>query len=587
MTNAQIAQILEEIADFLEIEGENTFRVRSYRRAAETVAGLADEVADIFTEEGTQGLQNLSGIGKGIAQKLAELLETGEMTYHRELIEKYPPGMLEMLRIPGLGPRTAALIYHELEISSVDELEEAAEAHRLRDLPGLGAKSEEKILHNIQVYRQGTRRALLGDILPIAERLIAMLRSNPAVLKAEMAGSARRRKATVGDLDLLATSEEPAVVCDAFAQSEELAEVTMAGETKVSGRLPGGRQVDLRVVEPGSYGAALQYFTGSADHNVALRERAQKMDLTINEYGIFEEKEGEKGKKVAGETEAGIYEAVGLAWIPPELREARGEIEAAESGQLPNLITLADIRSDLHVHTTGSDGHNTLEQMAEACRQRGYEYIGITDHSPVLNVAGGLTAEEIKQQRQQIDELNKQYEDEGINFRVLAGLEADILNAGQVDVPEEVFDLLDFVLGSVHQGFSPDADKMTQRIIEALESGKVDTLGHPTGRLLLQREAYGIHLDDVIEAAGELAVAVEINAYPQRLDLDDIHARFAQHNGTLLSINTDAHAVSQLDFMRYGIATARRGWIEAPSVINTWPLEELQNWLQRRREDYS
>ncbi len=586
MTNAQVAQIVDEIADLLEIEGENTFRVRSYRRAAETLTGLSDEVEDIFEEEGVKGLQGLPGIGKGIAEKLAELLATGEMTYHRELRDKYPDRMLDMLTVPGLGPRTVALVYEQLGIDSVDELEEAAQNQQLRDLPGLGAKSEEKILHNIALYRQGTERALLGDILPVAERLIAMLRDDPAVIDAEVAGSARRRKATIGDLDLLATSEQPAEVCATFAQSEELAEIIMAGDTKVSGLLTGGRQVDLRVVEPESYGAALQYFTGSADHNVALRERAQKMGLTINEYGVFKEKGGKRGNKVAGETEEGVYEAVGLPWIPPELRERRGEIEAAEKGQLPDLIELEDIRSDLHTHTIGSDGHNTLEEMAEACRQRGYEYLGITDHSPVLIVASGLTAEEIKQQRQQIDELNKRYEDEGVKFRILAGLEADILTGGQVDVPAEVFDLLDFVLGSVHQGFSADADKMTGRIITALESGKVDILGHPTGRLLLAREAYGIHLDEVIKTAGELDMAVEINAHPQRLDLDDIHARFAQDNGTLLSINTDAHAAEHLDFMRYGVATARRGWIEAPSVINTWPLKKLQEWLQRRREDH-
>ena len=518
MTNAQVAQIVDEIADLLEIEGENTFRVRSYRRAAETLTGLSDEVEDIFEEEGVKGLQGLPGIGKGIAEKLAELLATGEMTYHRELRDKYPERMLDMLTVPGLGPRTVALVYEQLGIDSVDELEEAAQNQQLRDLPGLGAKSEEKILHNIALYRQGTERALLGDILPVAERLIAMLRDDPAVIDAEVAGSARRRKATIGDLDLLATSEQPAEVCATFAQSEELAEIIMAGDTKVSGLLTGGRQVDLRVVEPESYGAALQYFTGSADHNGALRERAQKMGLTINEYGVFKENGGKRGNKVAGDTEDGVYEAVGLPWIPPELRERRGEIEAAEKGQLPDLIELEDIRSDLHTHTIGSDGHNTLEEMAEACRQRGYEYLGITDHSPVLIVASGLTAEEIKQQRQQIDELNKRYEDEGVKFRILAGLEADILTGGQVDVPAEVFDLLDFVLGSVHQGFWADADKMTGRIITALESGKVDILGHPTGRLLLAREAYGIHLDEVIKAAGELDVAVEINAHPQRLD---------------------------------------------------------------------
>ncbi len=586
MTNAQAAQILEEIAALLELEGENTFRIRSYRRAAETLAGLVDELEDIFAAEGIKGLQNLSGIGKGIAHKLAELIQTGQMTYHRQLRDKYPDGILEMMRVSGLGPRTVALVYDQLGIDSVDELEKAAKNQQLRDLPGLGAQSEQKILHNIQLYRRGTQRALLGDILPVAERLVAMLREHPAVIDAEIAGSARRRRATIGDLDLLATSQQPAQICEAFAASEELAEIIMAGDTKVSGLLPEGRQVDLRVVEPDSYGAALQYFTGSVEHSVVLRERAQKMGLTINEYGVFKVRSGKPGKKVAGKTEAGVYEAVGLPWIPPELRENRGEIEAAANGKLPELIELKDIRSDLHMHTVGSDGHNTLEQMAEACRQRGYQYMGITDHSPVLTVAGGMTAPEIKQQRQQIDQLNQRYEEEGIPVRILAGLEADILTDGEVDVPDEVYELLDYVLGAIHQGFSADADKMTKRIIAGLQSGKVDILGHPTGRLLLQREAYGIHLDDVIEAAGELDVAVEINANPHRLDLDDIHARFAQNNGTLLSINTDAHTIEHLDFMRYGVATARRGWIEAPAVINTWPLSKLQNWLRRRREDH-
>jgi len=316
---------------------------------------------------------------------------------------------------------------------------------------------------------------------------------------------------------------------------------------------------------------------------VALRTRAQKMDLTINEYGVFKQHNEESGEKVAGDNEEGVYAAVGLEWIPPELREDRGEIEAAADGNLPDLIELADICSDLHMHTTGSDGTRSVEQMAEACRQRGYSYIGITDHSPTLRVAGGLTEEEIIAQIQEIGRLNEHYREKGIEFRILAGLEADILTEGRVDVSDKAFESLDFVIGSLHQGFSPDADKMTQRIIQALESGRIDILGHPTGRLLLRREPYGIHLNEVIEAAGELNVAVEINANPHRLGLDDVHVRFAQRNGTLLSINTDAHEISNLNFMQYGVYTARRGWIEPPSVINTWPVDQVKEWLAQRR----
>jgi len=583
MTNAEAAAILDEIADLLDISGADSFRVRSYRRAAESVGSWAEEIEDIYQEQGLNGLQALPGVGKSTAQKLEELLTTGQISYHHELLAQFPDGILELLRVPGLGPRTVAVLYSEREIADIDELEEAARRQELRDLPGLGAKSEQKILASIERYRQGMERALLGDILPIGEQLVAYLRDHPQVIAAELAGSARRRRATVGDLDVLASSNHPEEVCRDFAQSGQLAEVTMAGETKVSGLLLGGRSVDLRVVPPDSYGAALQYFTGSQAHGVALRTRAQKMNLTINEYGVFKQHNEEIGEKVAGHSEESVYEAVGVDWIPPELREDRGEIEAAAHGKLPRLIQLKQIRGDLHLHTTASDGRLTLEEMAEGCRQRGYSYVGITDHSPALSVAGGLKAAEILEQAARIAKLNHRYEEQGMKFRILAGLEADILGEGQVDVPEEAFAVLDFVIGAVHQGFSPDADRMTARVIAALQSGRIDILAHPTGRLLLQREPYGLHLAEVIQAAGERSVAVEINANPHRLDLDDIHARFAQDNGTLLSINTDAHDLAHLDFMQYGVYTARRGWIERKSVINTWTFRQLQKWLEERR----
>jgi len=583
VTNAQAAEILAHMADLLDISGANSFRIRSYRQAAESLGSWAEEIKEIYATQGLKGLQSIPDIGKSLAEKLEELLITGQISQYQELLAQFPDGILQLLQVPGLGPRTVALIWSELEIGDIDELEQAARRQELRELPGLGAKTEEKILASIARYRQGMQRGLLGEILPLGEELVSYLRGHPYVIAAELAGSARRRRATVGDLDLLATSEHPEEVCRDFAASGQLEEVTMAGDTKVSGLLASGRSVDLRVVPPESYGAALQYFTGSQAHGVALRTRAQKMNLTVNEYGVFKQHNDEAGEKVAGASEEDVYAAVGLEWIPPELREDRGEIEAAADGDLPDLIELADICSDMHMHTTGSDGTCSVEQIAEACRQRGYSYIGITDHSPALRVAGGLTEEEIITQIQEIARLNKRYRQAGIEFRILAGLEADILTEGQVDVPDKAFERLDFVIGSLHQGFSPDADKMTQRIIQALESGRIDILGHPTGRLLLQREPYGIHLNEVIEAAGELDVAVEINANPHRLDLDDVHARFAQQNGTLLSINTDAHEIAHLDFMQYGVYTARRGWIEPPSVINTWPVDQVKEWLAQRR----
>lgn len=577
MTNADVAAILNEIADLMELGDENTFKVRSYRRAAEAIGNLGEEVAKVQAQG---GLQDIPGIGKSLAEKIGEYLETGEITYHRKLLEQYPETILDMLAIPGFGPKKAGLVFRELGIGSVDELEQAAKQHRLRELKGMGAKSEEKLLRSIEIYREGQERSLLSVALPLAQGLVDELKGRDDVIAVEMAGSVRRGRETIGDLDLLATSETAASVCEAFAEGKE---VVVAGDTKVSVRMPPGIDVDLRVVPQGSYGAALMYFTGSKQHNIGLRERAQQMGLTLNEYGLFQETEGERGKLEAGETEEDVYEALDLAWVPPELREARGEIEAAEQGELPRLIELSDIRCDLHMHTVGSDGQDTVAQMVEACRARGYSHLGITDHSPALSVAGGQTGEALRAQIEAIAELNQRLADESAQFTVLAGIEADILGEGRLDIPEGLFEKLDFVIGAIHQGFSSDADKMTARIIGALETGHVDIFAHPTGRLLLEREAYGIHIEEVIEAAVEYAVALEINAHPQRLDLSDVHARLAKDRGVKLSINTDAHDASHLEFMQYGVVTARRGWVEAGDVINTWALKELKAWLAARR----
>lgn len=585
MTNDEVAERLQQIALLLQIEDANVFRVRSYERAAEAVRGLGQELAAVRRSE--EGLQGIPGIGEAIAEKIEELLDTGELAYLNELLARYPVGFLELLEVPGLGPKRAALVYRELGVGSVDELEEACVREQVRELKGMGAKSEQKLLQAIESYWQGRQRALLGAILPEAESLVAWLRDLPEVIHADYAGSARRGRETVGDLDLLATSVDPGAVCEAFAASGQLAEVALAGETKVSGRLPGGRQADLRVVEPQSWGAALCYFTGSQQHNIRLRERGQTMGLKVNEYGVFRAPEGEEedleGERIAGDTEESVYEALELPWIPPELREDRGEIAAAEAGELPDLIELEHIRCDLHVHSTYTDGRATIEQLAHAARHRGYSHLGISDHSASLYVAGGIGAAGVRRQREEIDALNARFAEEGADFRLLLGYEADITPDGGLDLDDEIFELVDYVAGAIHQGMSADADRMTARVVRALGTGRMDILAHPTGRLLLERDPYGLHVGEAIDAAAEMDVVLEISATPNRLDLSDVHSRVAQDRGALLSINTDAHALQHLDFMRYGVITARRGWIEPKTVINTWPLAKLEEWLQGRR----
>ena len=576
MDNAEIARFLAEIADLLNIAGENVFKVRSYERAAETVAALPQPVEKLAADG---ALTDIPGIGKSIAEVITEVVTTGQSSYREQLLEQAPEGLLEMLRIPGFGPRKAGQVYHELGISSLAELETAARDGQLRGLKGFGAKTEEKILEGLAQLRAGQERALLGEALPLAEALVETVRAHPLVQQAEMAGSSRRRRETIGDLDILATSDQPGEVTAWFAAEGGLGHVELAGDTKVSGRTPSGLQVDLRVVQPECYGAALQYFTGSMQHNVRLRERAQKRGLTISEYGVFEGEAEAKGRQVAGDTEASVYAAVGLPWVPPELREDRGEIAAAEEGRLPALIDLPDIRCDLHMHTDASDGRLTLSELAEAGREHGYTHIAVTNHSEALVIANGLDRERLLAQTEEIRQFNARLR----GFAVLAGIEADILVDGSLDVPEEAWSGLDLVIGAIHSGFSGDADKMTQRLVTAMASGRMDILAHPTGRLLLGRKGYEVHVEKIIEAAVAHQVALEINANPHRLDLSDVNARLAVERGALLSINTDAHAGEELPLMRYGVMTARRGWVGPEAVINTWPVDELRRWLRERR----
>lgn len=576
MTNAEIARHLFEIANLLDICAESVFKIRSYERAGEAVAAHPRPVVEMVAD-GT--LTDIPGIGKSIAEVITELVTTGQSDYREQLLAQAPEGLLQLLRIPGFGPRKAGLVYQKLGISSITELEAAARAGKLKGLKGFGAKTEEKILAGIAELQAGTERALLGEALPLAEALVHTVRNHPLVKQAEMAGSSRRRRETIGDLDILATSDSPAEVAHWFAEEGGLLEVELAGDTKVSGRTVSGLRVDLRVVPETCYGAALQYFTGSMQHNVRLRERARKRNLTISEYGVSEGEREAKGKVVAGDTEESVYAAVGLPWIPPELREDRGEIQAAEEGRLPVLLELENITSDLHLHTEASDGHLTLEQMAEAARERGYSHIAITNHSENLVIANGLNRNRLLAQTEQIAELNKHLK----GFTILAGTEADIKADGSLDVPEDVWTRLDFVIGSIHGGFSTDIDRMTERIVTAMASGRMDVLAHPTGRLIQGRKGYEIHLEKIIEAALQYRVALEINSNPHRLDLSDVNARAAAEAGCMISINTDAHCREELALMRYGVMVARRGWIEAPSVINTWPLKQLRKWLAERR----
>ncbi len=580
MDNREIASLLEEIGDLMEILNENSFKVQSYRRAAESIRGLPEDLTAIRE---TDGLESIPHIGKTIATKLSQLLDTGRMEYHDELKAQVPPGLLEMLRIPGVGPKKVALVWRERGIGSIDELEAAATGRHLRDLPGMGAKSEEKILHAIGVYRQGTERALLSDLLPVAEGIVAALKELPEVIDAAYAGSARRMKETVGDLDILATSTAPAAVTEAFKHRPEIREIILSGDTKTSALLEGGRQVDLRVVPPESYGAALVYFTGSKEHNINIRERARRMGLTINEYAVSRLlADGQEGERVAGATEDEVYRAIGLPWIPPEIREDRGEIEAAEAGTLPVLLELDDIRSDLQMHSEWSDGTHPIEKVAAAARAMGYEYVALTDHSVSLMVAHGLSPEKLAARREEIDELNAGFEQAGESFRVLAGSEVDIKPDGNLDYAPEVLATLDLVLASIHQGFTDDKARMTDRILKALATGQVDIFCHPTGRVLNGRPGYPVDMEALVEAAIEFDVALEVNAFPDRLDLADTNVRLAMERGARLTINTDAHSPAHLQYMRYGVATARRGWATKEAVINTWPLKKLLKWRKDR-----
>lgn len=574
MTNREIAEIFSSIGDIMDILGENRFKVLAYRRAAENIMSLGQDLRS-FWRAGT--LQEISGIGQAIAEKIDELFSTGRLEFYERLQEQVPAGVVSLLQIPDVGPKTVKLLWEELGVQSVTDLEAAARAGRLRTLRGLGARSEAKILAGIEILNRRSDRISLGTAWPVAAELLEGVRTTCSeVQEVAVAGSLRRMRATIGDIDLLAASEAPASVMRAFVALPAVAEVILSGPTKTSVRLHNGLQADLRVLEPDRWGTALQYFSGSQAHNVRLRELAVKRGLSLSEYSFKREDGGE----ILCRDEAQVYETLGLPWIPPELREDQGEIQAALAGELPDLVEREAIRGDLHVHTDWSDGTSTLAEMAEAARELGYEYLVISDHSQSLGIARGLTAERQREQRAEIDALNERWND----FRLLQGCELEIKADGSLDLPDDVLARLDLVVASLHTSQRQDREQITRRMLNAVTNPYVDVIGHPSGRILGQREESAVDLDAVIDTAATTGTALEVNSTPSRLDLDDVHVRRAIGLGVKIAINSDAHHPDGLDNLAYGVATARRGWATAADVLNTMTLDELLAWKGARRE---
>ncbi len=569
MENARIAHVLGEIADLLEIRGENPFRIRAYRNAAQAVRDTAVRVAELDESD----LRGIPGIGKDIAARIRELSLTGRSTFHEELTAALPVGLLDILQLQGVGPKTVAQLHEVLHITSLDELEQAARAGALSGIKGMGAKKADQLLRAIDERRQFVGRHLASTAAAQAAQLVQHLASRHPSATFDTVGSLRRGADTIGDLDILAT-DAPATVMDDFVGAPGVERILGHGETKSSVRLAGGLQADLRVVPVESRGAALQYFTGSKLHNIELRDRAIRRGWRLNEYGLFT---ADGQTRIAGDTEAGIYEALGLAWVPPELREMRGEFDAAEAGSLPALVTRADLRGDLHCHTTESDGKDTLEDMVEEARRRGFEYLAVTDHSQALAMANGLDETRALAHASRIRALNARYDD----ITLLAGIECDIRPDGAMDLADDCLAQLDLVVASVHSALTQDAAAMTDRVLGALANPYVDILGHPTGRMLLRRDASLLDVERVIQAAVASGVALEINGQPRRRDLSDVHARLALDRGAWLVLSSDAHGRAGFDHHEWAVLTARRAWATPARILNSQPLATLRSSLRR------
>lgn len=569
--NTEIADIFDKLADLLEIEDANPFRVRAYRNAARTVRGHGKSMSELIAQK--QDLSTLPGIGKDLAGKIRTIVETGKLPLLEEVESRTPSALSDLMKIEGLGPKRVKALYKKLKIQSLDDLKRAARSGKIRELEGFGKKTEQMIKMRVERFAGETPRTKLIVAQDIAASLVEYLQQSEGVKDVVVAGSYRRCKETVGDLDILVTAKKDANVMGRFVNYDEVEEVVSQGQTRSTVRLRSGLSVDLRVVPQVSYGAALLYFTGSKAHNIAVRKIAVRKKLKINEYGVF------KGdQRIAGKTEQEVYAKVGLPYIAPELRENRGEIEAARENRLPDLIRLEDIRGDLHCHTSATDGHHTLKQMAEAAAERGYKYLSINDHSKHVTVAHGLNKKRLLEQIKAIDTLNEQLD----GIVVLKSIEVDILEDGSLDLPDSVLKELDFTVCSIHYKFNLSRKQQTQRILRAMDNPYFNILAHPTGRLINARDPYSIDLQKVMETARENGCFIEVNAHPDRLDLTDDACKMAKEMGLKMAIATDSHSVSDLEFMRFGINQARRGWLEANDVINCQPLHKLKQLLQRK-----
>jgi len=576
MTNKEIAAVFDQVADLLEFQGANPFRVRAYRNGARKIGDLGEPLSEIVRDE-TRKLTDLDGIGKDLAEKIEQLLSTGQLTQLTELLEETPASVMAILRVPGLGPKKAAALYKELKISSLDELRQACVDHRVSGLKGFGAKTEELILKGLSIAAAAEQRMRWADADEIVASLLEHMDQLPGIAQREVAGSYRRCCETVGDLDLLVESTEVGAVMDHFGTFEGIADVIARGETKMAVRLTSGLQIDLRVVPGESFGAALQYFTGSKAHNVEFRGRAKKRGLKVNEWGVFRIEEDEEETSIAGRTEEEVYATLDLPCFLPEMREAREEFKWAEQGELPKLVETGDIRGDLHMHTNASDGKATLEEMVQAAQERGLEYIAITDHSKRVSMARGLDAKRLREQWKEIDRLRENID----GIQILKGIECDILEKGGMDLPDDVLAEADWVIASVHYGQKQPREQITDRILGAIENPHVAIVAHPTGRLINRREPYEVDIEQVIAAAAKHGKLLELNANPARLDLNDIHCASAKRHGVPIVISTDAHSIEGFAVMRYGVLQARRGGLTAGDVANTLPWKQFRKLLKR------
>ncbi|MCX7779253.1 MAG: DNA polymerase/3'-5' exonuclease PolX [Patescibacteria group bacterium] len=578
MTNQELAKIFYEIAHYLEMEGV-AFKPYAYERAALTLETLEDDVAEIYKRGGIEALKEISGIGESIAEKIKEYLATGKIKYYQELKKKIPVNLEELMAVEGLGPKKIKVLYKKLGIKNLQDLEKMAKSHRIAPLFGFGEKTEKNILEGIAFLKRSKGRFLLGDIFPHLQEIYEKLKNLKVVEKIDVAGSVRRMKETIGDVDFLVISKKPEKVMDFFVSLPGVVKIWGKGKTKASVRMKKGFDMDIRVLPKKSYGAALQYFTGSKEHNIALRKVALEKGLKLSEYGLF------KGSKmIAGENEEEIYQALNMEWIPPEMRENQGEIEAALAHRLPKVINYKDIKGDLHLHSKWDGGADTIEELALAAQKIGYQYIGIADHTKFLRIEHGLDEKKLIAQHREIEKLNSKFNPSATRknpkFYILHGCEANIMADGSIDIKDEVLKKLDFVVAGIHSHFKMSKEKMTERIIKAMKNPNVDIISHPTGRIIQRRDEYQIDFEKILKVAKETGTILEINSYPERLDLNDKNIKRAKEVGVKMVINTDSHYHDQMRFIKYGIAQARRGWAEKEEIINTQPLEKLLKFFK-------